>query len=170
MALKYNIPSLPSGVFGFQYPCDSACKSLSQPSSAIEDGFLSISYTSSLNASSYSVSACFRNDGSLVVSYDRSDNFSGAYVLHYLIEGNLNRDTFVVDRSLFFNSYRYTSFTDAQSQAIGCSLVPVSELDRPIVTPDDDYIFSASSLVLPATILASLFFVFIYKMFKRVLF
>lgn len=164
--------------------CDSDCKKITMFSSYVENGFFVKSTASRLFSGVQTLvnqEGCVRDDGSIVylMTYNVFPDFTFSLVTQVALEGTLESSRFKFSRTLFGNMTDYDSssgsmflppLTTSMRESIGCSLVPIADIGKPVIPPPPSYEFSYSSLILPATILASLFFVFVYKMLKRVLF
>lgn len=171
MVNPFNIPDNPSTFYPNNIvPCDSDCSSRSVSSSNVVDGFINSNFTPSSLFFSYGfdVSACFRSDNSLAVSYRSLYSGNLYFIKRFVVVGDLKSNSFSYNRLLFFNASG--AINSSQQEFLGCDLVPLNELVFTPSIPDDDYNLHPSFLVLPATIFASLFFIFLYKTFKRVLF
>lgn len=176
MANPFNIPDSPFDIYPRDsFPCDSECQSLSDPSLSLNaSGFvnanslLSESYFSGVHAPS--ITGCFLENGNMLVLY-KSGAYNSTNKYGYIaFEGVLQGSNFSPNRVAFLNYVNRVPPNKASQQAyITCDLVPISDIVY--IPPETEGIdFNVNYVLLPATILASLFFIWVYKVFKKVLF
>lgn len=168
MANPFNIPDSPFDIHSREeMPCDSTCVANSSPTPTFNDSLVKYTlFPSSSQVSSgyWDNTGCFREDGTLVVYYRLVTSYNLYSKIGWV--GSVNGTKWIPNDSPLF--LMNTNRTPSDS-LFGCTLVPLSDLTY---TPDlpDSPTWSSSVYLLPATILASLFFIFLYKTFKRVLF